>query len=166
MSAHGAPLAAGSDSPGRLSAIFAALSHGALVLACVALASLVVVEGWQVFARYVLNDSPSWTEPVALLCMSTVMMMGAAVGVRGGRHFGFFIALEAAPPRVQRVLKAFAALVAAAIGVLFAAWGFELAIDGWSVPMAGAPVPQGTVYLPIALGGALIALFSLAKLGD
>jgi TRAP-type C4-dicarboxylate transport system permease small subunit len=167
VSAHGTPLAASESArPGRLSTVFAALSQAALVLAGVALASLALVEGWQVFARYVLNDSPSWTEPVALLCMSTVMMMGAAVGVRASRHFGFFIAVELAPPRLQRVLRAFAALVAAAIGGLLAAWGFELAIDGWSVPMAGAPLRQGMVYLPIAVGGALIALFSLEKLGD
>jgi TRAP-type C4-dicarboxylate transport system permease small subunit len=162
-----APLAAAESARlGRVSAVLAAISHGALVLACVALASLALVEGWQVFARYVLNDSPSWTEPVALLCMSTVMMMGAAVGVRASRHFGFFIAVEMAPPRVRRVLKGFAALVATAIGGLLAAWGFELAVDGWSVPMAGAPMRQGMVFLPIALGGALIALFSLEKLGD
>jgi TRAP-type C4-dicarboxylate transport system permease small subunit len=167
MSAHDAPLAAAAPArPGRISAAFGALSHAALVLACVALATLALVEGWQVFARYVLNDSPSWTEPVALLCMTTVMMLGAAVGVRASRHFGFFIAVELAPRRLQRALKGFAALVAAAIGLLLAAWGFELAIDGWSVPMAGAPLRQGMLYLPIAVGGALIALFSLEKLGD
>jgi TRAP-type C4-dicarboxylate transport system permease small subunit len=166
MSVPDAPLiAAESTGSGWFSAVLGALSRGALVLACAALASLALVEGWQVFARYVLNDSPSWTEPVALLCMSSVMMLGAAVGVRNNRHFGFFIAVELAPPRLRRMLEVFAALVAAAIGVLLAAWGFELALDGWSVPMAGAPLRQGMVYVPIALGGALIALFSLEKLG-
>ena len=57
-----------------------------------ALLGLVVVQGWQVFARYVLNDSPSWTEPVALLLLSTAMSLGAAAGVQRGRHFGFFAA--------------------------------------------------------------------------
>ncbi len=165
MNTQQAPLAeAAWRSPVRI--VSATLAGGALALACVALAAMALVEGWQVFARYVLNDSPSWTEPVALLCMSTVMMLGAAVGVRRGAHFGFFIGVELAPRRLQRILKAFAALVAAAIGVLLAAWGGELAIDGWSVPMAGAPLRQGIVYVPIALGGALIALFSLEKLGD
>jgi len=152
--------------PPRLHAVCAAVARAALVVACVALVGMALVEGWQVFARYVLNDSPSWTEPVALLFMSTAMMLGAAVGVRGDAHFGFFIGVELAPPRLRRALKIFARLVAATIGVLLAAWGGELLVDGWSVPMAGAPLPQGVVYLPIALGGALIALFSLEKLGD
>jgi TRAP-type C4-dicarboxylate transport system permease small subunit len=98
--------------------------------------------------------------------MASLMMFGAAVGVRREAHFGFFVAVEHAPPRLRRALKALARLIVAAIGVLFAAWGSGLAIDGWDVPLAGANLPQGAVYLPIALGGALIALFSLEKLGN
>jgi TRAP-type C4-dicarboxylate transport system permease small subunit len=30
--------------------------------------------------------------------------------------------------------------------------------------MAGAPLPQGIVYLPICIGGALIAIFSLERM--
>ena len=60
--------------PPRLHAVCAAVARAALVVACVALVGMALVEGWQVFARYVLNDSPSWTEPVALLFMSTAMM--------------------------------------------------------------------------------------------
>ena len=37
-------------------------------------------------------------------------------------------------------------------------------IDAWDYPMAGAPLPQGIVFLPLCLGGALIALFSLEQL--
>ncbi len=82
------------------------LARAAVTIASAALVGMAIVEGWQVFARYVLNDSPSWTEPVALLLMSTVMMLGAAVGTRNDAHFGFFIAVEAAPaqdpPRAAR----------------------------------------------------------------
>ena len=61
------------------------------------------IQAWQVFARYVLNDPPSWTEPVALLLHEHAMMFGAAAGVRAGRHFGFFIVVEHARPPAARV---------------------------------------------------------------
>ena len=51
------------------SAGLAWVARCAITIACAALIAMTVVEGWQVFARYVLNDSPSWTEPVALLLM-------------------------------------------------------------------------------------------------
>ena len=122
------------------------------------------VEAWQVFARYVLNNSPSWTEPVALVLMSTTMMLGAAVGVRSNRHFGFFIVAQNASPPVRRVLHVTSRLIAVAIGIMFAVWGGEMLIDAWDYPMAGAPLPQGVVFLPMCLGGVLIAIFAFEQM--
>ena len=107
------------------------LARIALVIAGAALVGMAIVEGWQVYARYVLNDSPSWTEPVALLLMSTVMMAGAAIGTRSDAHFGFFIAVEHAPVRTRRGLLAIARLIAAAIGLMLSIWGGRLLVDGW-----------------------------------
>ena len=141
-----------------------ALARGATIVACFCLVGMTLVEAWQVFARYVLNNSPVWTEPVALLLMSAAMMFGAAAGVRSESHFGFFLALHMSPPRVRAVLLAVARLVVAAIGLVLAFWGVVLLVDGWNIPMAGAPLPQGLYFLPIGLGGALIAMFALERL--
>jgi TRAP-type C4-dicarboxylate transport system permease small subunit len=138
----------------------AGLADKALGVAAVSLVLLALVELWQVFARYLLNDSPSWTEPVALLCMNTAMMLGAAAGVHAQRHFGFFIGVAAAPPAVRRLLLAFSRCVQVAVGLLLAGWGLHLVIDTWDVPLAGIAVPQGASYLPLCLGGVLIALFA------
>jgi TRAP-type C4-dicarboxylate transport system permease small subunit len=148
----------------RLSRVMAALASSATALACVALIGMTLVEAWQVYARYVLNNSPSWTEPVVLLLMSAAMMFGAAAGVRSESHFGFFIALHVAPPKVRLVLLTVTRLVVIAIGLVLAFWGTVLLLDDWGTPMAGAPLPQGLVFLPIGLGGLLIALFALERL--
>lgn len=142
----------------------APLARAATALAALALLGLVLVEGWQVIARYVLNDSPGWTEPLALLCLNVAMMLGAAVGVRNDAHFGFFIAVQAAPPWLQRLLRSIACVVAMAVGGVLAWWGGRLALDGWDVPMAGAALPQGLAYAPLSLGGALIVLFAAERL--
>jgi TRAP-type C4-dicarboxylate transport system permease small subunit len=55
-------------------------------------------------------------------------------------------------------------VVIAVTGGLLAFWGGELLVDGWDVRMAGAPLPQGLFFLPICLGGALIAVFALEQL--
>lgn len=136
----------------------------ALAVAATCLVGLVVVQGWQVFARYVLNDSPSWTEPVTLVLLSTAMSLGAAAGVRHRRHFAFSLLAQALPPRVERGLQAFSSLLVATIGAVLAVWGWRLWLDGMDIRMAGAPLPQSSVYLPLAVGGALMVVFALAQL--
>ncbi len=140
------------------------LAGVAVAIAGSALVGMVAVQALQVFARYVLNDSPGWTEPVALLLLNTAMSFGAAAGVHRGSHFGFFILVHRSPPRLRRWLLAFSNLVIACIGAVLAVWGGELLLDGLDVPMAGAPLPQSAVYAPMALGGALMAVFALQRL--
>ena len=125
---------------------------------------MALIQAWQVFARYVLNDPPSWTEPLALLCMSTTMMFGAAAGVHAGRHFGFFIVVEHARPQLRRLMQLVARLIATLVGTLFALWGGEMMLDAWDYQIAGAPLPHGIMFLPLCLGGTLIAIFSIEQL--
>ncbi|WP_449465287.1 TRAP transporter small permease [Stenotrophomonas humi] len=132
-------------------------------IAVLALLGLVVVQGWQVFARYVINDSPSWTEPVTLLLLSTAMSMGAAAGVHTNRHFGFFLLAEHINPSIKRVIDALVPLIIATIGGFIAWWGWVLWLDGLHIKTAGANLPQSVNYLPLSIGGALMAVFALNR---
>lgn len=138
-----------------------AVANVALGTAALALVLLSLVEMWQVFARYVLNDSPSWTEPVAILCLNVAMMFGAAAGVHQERHFGFFIGVHAAPRPLRRLLLAFSRLLQAAVGLMLAVWGFRLCAATWDIRLAGVDLPQGATYLPLSLGGLLVAAFAV-----
>jgi TRAP-type C4-dicarboxylate transport system permease small subunit len=136
----------------------------ALTLACVALVGMVVAQAWQVFARYVLNASPGWTEPVALVLMSVAVMLGAAVAVRRESHFAFNGLVHSAGPAVQGLLKTVSRLVILVSGLGLAWLGGQLMLDDWSVRMAGAALPSGLRFAALCFGGLLIALFALERL--
>jgi TRAP-type C4-dicarboxylate transport system permease small subunit len=142
----------------------AALVRGAIAISGTSLLGMAGVEAWQVFARYVLNASPGWTEPLALLLLVTAMSFGAACGVRDAAHFGFFVVVHAAPPRLRRALDAFGQAVIALVGVLLAIASTRLFVDGLPVPMAGIALPQSAPFLPLAIGGAMIAVFALERI--
>jgi TRAP-type C4-dicarboxylate transport system permease small subunit len=146
--------------PGVVQRALDRLATTTVQIAAMALLGLVVVQGWQVFTRYVLNDSPSWTEPVTLLLLSTAMSLGAAAGVHGQRHFGFFLLAERLPERGRRALALLRALLIAAIGAVLAWWSALLLLDGLAIKIAGAQLPQSINYLPLALGGALMVVFA------
>lgn len=119
--------------------------------------------GWQVFGRYVLNQSPSWTEPASLLLMSWFILLGSAVGVREGVHLGFETALHHAPRPLRRLMLGVTEVLVIGFGACMSYYGAQLAMETWDANMAGLSIPQGMDYLPLAFGGALIAIFSLEK---
>ncbi len=143
---------------------FSALAALAVAIAGACLCALVLVLAWQVIGRYVLNDSPGWTEPVALTLMSIAALFGAAIAVRAESHFAFPTLLESAPKTVRAVLKALARLISFVFGLALAWFGGVLINDSWNVPMAGAPFPEGVGNIGLCGGGALIALFALERL--
>lgn len=150
--------------PGGANVVFDATARFVSLLAGLSLCALVIVLAWQVYGRYVLNASPSWTEPVALTLMSITALFGAALAVRSESHFSFPTLLDTAPNGVRAVLKFFGRLIAFAFGLALSGFGGFLVWGSWSVPMAGAPLPEGASYLGLALGGAFIALFGLERL--
>ena len=136
----------------------------ATVLAALGLFGMVIAQGWQVLARYALNASPSWTEPVTLICLTTTLAFGAAAGVHGRNHFKFPLLVLLLPEAGQRVFVRIAALIIIAVGLLIAVFGMQLGLDGMDVRMAGAPLPQSAAFFPLALGGALMSLFALPQM--
>jgi TRAP-type C4-dicarboxylate transport system permease small subunit len=147
-----------------LRSAFAALAGLTVAIAAASLCALVGLLAWQVFGRYVLNDSPSWTEPLALTLMSVAALFGAAIAVRAESHFAFPTLVENAPKPVRAVLRALARLIALAFGIALGGFGAFMMADSWGVPMAGAPIPEGVSFVGLAGGGALIALFALERL--
>lgn len=141
------------------------IAGATIAVAAAALIGLVLVQGWQVIARYILNDSPSWTEPVTVLLLSTAMSLGAAAGVHTRRHFNFSLLADALKPAPRRALRALTPATVVVIGAFIAYWSTVLFFDGLHIPAAGAPLPQSINYLPLALGGALMALFALGQFG-
>lgn len=137
------------------------LADAVIAVAATALFGLVIVQGWQVFARYVINDSPSWTEPVTLLLLSIAMSFGAAAGVHTRRHFGFFLLQEHMRPAIRKLVDLLIPLVIISIGAVIAYWGAVLLFDGLHIKAAGASMPQSINYLPLSIGGALMAVFAL-----
>jgi TRAP-type C4-dicarboxylate transport system permease small subunit len=147
-----------------LARILAPLSRACLWIAALGLVLMSASVAWQVFGRKVLNDSPSWTEPGALLLMSWFIILGSAVCVREGEHMGFDIGLHYAPPPLRFLMKAVSHILIIIFGGYMAIYGWQLMAKTWSAKMAGIALPQGMDYLPLVGGGVLISLFAFENL--
>jgi TRAP-type C4-dicarboxylate transport system permease small subunit len=143
-----------------------ALSTGALWVAGAGMVAMTGVVGWQVFARYVLNDTPSWAEPMTLQLMGWFILLGAAVGVRESFHLGLDILQQVLPPVVNRGLEIVNLLLILGFGVAMVWYSVLLAIGTWTATIPVLDIPGGFDFLPLVAGGALIALFAAERLFD
>ncbi len=148
----------------RLGRILAATSTVALWLAGIGLVLMTATVAWQVYCRYVLNDSPSWTEPGAVMLMSWFIFLGAAVGVREQSHLGFDVLLYILPPGSKAVLRSISDVVVFAFGAGMIWYGSQLAALTWTATLPALGLPGSFDYLPVVAGGILICLFSAERL--
>ncbi|MGL4637923.1 MAG: TRAP transporter small permease [Beijerinckiaceae bacterium] len=148
----------------RLARILAPVSLAALWIASLGLVLMTLFVAWQVFGRYVLNDTPSWTEPGSLLLMSWFILLGGAVGVRENDHLGFEIGLHYASKPLRLMMRITTHVLIIVFGIAMTIYGWQLTAATWRAKMAGINLPQGMDYLPLVGGGVLISLFAFEKL--
>jgi TRAP-type C4-dicarboxylate transport system permease small subunit len=153
-----------SNTMNRLTRYLSALSTLSLWLAGFGLVVMTVMVAWQVFCRYVLNDSPSWTEPGAVMLMSWFIFLGAAVGVRENYHLGFDVLLYVLPKGGKKWLRMISDIVALAFGIGMVWYGAQLVGLTWNTTLPSLGISGGWDYVPLVAGGALVCLFSLERI--
>lgn len=147
---------------------FATFTHHAadalVKAAALGLVAMTLIVGWQVFGRYVLNSSPSWSEQAALTLMIWYVSLAAAAGVREGFHIRIVAVENALPPPGRRLLRIASDLVVAACGLAMVIWGGELVLRTWDHTIPSLGLPRGLAYAGLPIAGALIVVFALERL--
>jgi len=151
---------------GPVHAVLDLLARACMLVAGVQLVTLIAIFGWLVFGRYVLNDTPTWVEQVALLLVVWITFLGAAAGVWTRSHLSVDFLREMMPHPIRQPLRWIAVIGIIIFGCYLAWYGWELAEKTWRrrIPMLG--IAEGWRALPMAICGALTVLFSLAHAWD
>ena len=135
-----------------------------LYIAATGLVLMTAIIGWQVFGRFVLQSSPSWSEQASLVLMIWYVFFAAAAGVSEGFHIRITAAQDMAPAALRRVMQIAAQGLVAACGLGLLIWGGELVAETWSHTIPTLGLPRGFAYLPLPISGVLITLFALEAL--
>jgi TRAP-type C4-dicarboxylate transport system permease small subunit len=141
--------------------ICAALSKLSLMLAVIGLIAVVLCVQWQVIGRYVLNDTPTWAEALALLLVLFVTAFGLAVGVRDAGHIGLESLVVLLPEKWQHRIEILIHFLVGTFGALMVHGGWLWASAKWGEKKPMLPVPDGIDYVPLIIAGVLIVLFSI-----
>ena len=139
----------------------ATLAKACMMIAVAGLVAIIACVTLQVFGRYVLNDTPTWAEALAMMLVLYVTMLGAAVGVRDAGHIGMESLLVLVKEKVRLKLELLIHALVAMFGAIMAWNGAILAESVWGYNVPTLSVPEGLNLIPILAAGALICLFSI-----
>jgi len=140
------------------------LARIAIVISSAGLVLMTLIIGWQVFARYVLNASPAWSESAALLLMLYYIMLAAAVGVYESFHLGLKILLDAVPIHIRTVLEVINNSLIIIFGMAMLVNGSRLAAFTADHIMPALNISRSFAYWPFAAAGLFISIFALERL--
>jgi TRAP-type C4-dicarboxylate transport system permease small subunit len=137
------------------------LALGCMALGVTGLVVLIACVLYQVFGRYVLNNTPTWAESLALVVVLYVTMFGTAVGVRDAGHIGMESLLVLVNERIRHVLEIVIHLLVLLFGIVMA-WNCSILVGSvWTYTLPTLGISEGWRYVPTVIAGVLIAMFSL-----
>ncbi|MEI7496534.1 MAG: TRAP transporter small permease [Betaproteobacteria bacterium] len=139
----------------------AALARLCLQIGVAGLILLILAVLYQVVGRYVFNDSPTWAESGAVLLVLYVTMLGMAVGVRDAGHIGLESLLVLAPQALRLKMELLIHSLVLLFGMVMAYNCGLLAQSVWDYKIPTLGISEAFKYIPPALAGALVALFSI-----
>ncbi|MFM1987048.1 MAG: 2,3-diketo-L-gulonate transporter small permease protein YiaM [Pseudomonadota bacterium] len=128
------------------------------IVACVAVAVVVLSVSWGVVTRYVTAQPAAWASEVATMGFAWVVFFGAAACIKYRLHPAIEVLVEKLPPGLQRAIRGFNHVLLLAFFAFMTFFGTRFAIDAWDSPSPVLRVPQTWLYGPVALTSALMAV--------
>ena len=149
---------------GPLTRLLGAVSALSLGLAAVGLVLMTAIIAWQIFGRYVLNDTPSWSERLSIFLMNWYILLAAAAGVREDFHIGLVFFRERLTGKPRLAIEALGLVAIVVFGLGMTVYGGQLALQTRTHVIPTLGLSTGWSYAPFVLAGVLIALFGVERL--
>ena len=118
----------------------------------------------QVFYRYVLGSSLSWSEESARFLFIWVVLLGASMGVKESFHVSVTLFKDMLPRRIKVTVDVLVNLLTGVVAAIMVVYGLSIA-ETVSIQLSPAVrISMFWVYLAIPVSGALMLLHLTARM--
>jgi TRAP-type C4-dicarboxylate transport system permease small subunit len=138
-----------------------ALVENALITVLLAGTALTILA--QIFFRYVLSQSLSWSTEIAIDLLMYIAFVGFAIGVRDNAHVALHLFEDRFGVRTRRVLRIVELLI---LGTVFLAIGIGGGMHAYEQRDVVSPtgLPLWTVFLALPFGAALTTVHIVVEI--
>ncbi len=135
-----------------------------VALSMVMMAALIVFTGWQVFGRYVLNNTPTWTEQFAIGLVLYIVCFMAAAAVYDGSHLKVSIVSDQLNVQSKKWLEVLVNIFILVFSLYMFFYSVKLMYFTRNNPWQLLGVSRMYFYLPMVLGGFFTSLFCVENI--
>lgn len=117
----------------------------------------------QVFTRFVLNNSLTWTEELARYCFIWGGVLGISLAFKEKTHARILAVYDKFPAKIRLVLEGVANLLAIYMAVLMVKYGGYMTMHALTNYSPQLQIPLGWVYACVPVTGVIILFFMLTS---
>lgn len=135
-----------------------------LAVTSVLFVAMILIVFGQVIARYVLQNSLSWSEEIARYLLVWVVFLSAGYVLGQGSHIFLDVIFNVFPRPLQRIFRKISCLFLLGFSYVITNYGWDLVQVGTRQKSSAVGLPMWLVYFAIPVGGILLILYCLFEL--
>lgn len=145
---------------------FAAIDRGAELLVAAIFCAMVITGLLQVFHRFALNSSLSWSEEAQIFGHIWIVFLGIPIGYRRGAHLYIETFRDKLAARAGAAFDLAVELMWAAFAVSLMVLGHQVARVAALQESPGLEIPMSYPYYGMVIGGAYLMLVAARRIAD
>ncbi|MFJ7969749.1 TRAP transporter small permease [Psychrobacillus sp. NPDC096389] len=126
------------------------------------LAIMTAIIFWQVFSRFVVGSSLSWSEELSRFLMIFMILIGSSIALRNNELIAIEILLEKVENLSKKIVVITIHVISLVFFVILIKYGYSMAQSFTNQMAPGLGISMKYIYLALPLGGVLLLLNSLA----
>jgi TRAP-type C4-dicarboxylate transport system permease small subunit len=147
-----------------MKAIFAAIDRTVEYLVAAIFVGMVLVGFLQVFSRFVLNMTPSWSEEIQIFGHIWLVFLAIPIAYRRGAHFTVEAIRRQYSLGMHKVFDLFVEFMWAGFAVATAYYSYRVSLVAGRSVSAGLEIPMSYPYYGMVIGSVYLLLVVLRRI--
>ena len=145
--------------------MFAAIDRAVEILVAATFAGMVLVGFFQVFSRFVLNRTPSWSEEIQIFGHIWLVFLAIPIAYRRGAHFTVEAIRRQYTLGMHKVFDLGVELLWAGFAIVTVYYAYRVSLVAGRNVSPGLEIPMSYPYYGMIIGSTYLLLVVLRRIG-
>ena len=147
-----------------MKSIFAAIDRIVEILVAAIFAAMVLIGFFQVFSRFVLNATPSWSEEIQIFGHIWLVFLAIPIAYRRGAHFTVEAIRRQYSTGMHKVFDLFVEFLWVGFAIATAYYSYRVALIAGRNVSPGLEIPMSYPYYGMVIGSVYLLLVVLRRI--